>query len=101
MHHTKHFDNCMKAFGKGYGPVHKWLDEYAGLTYPEMAHRCVRHHLAGVEEVRFMWGDGAAEAALLHIKDDLEWAGYNRNKVPYDCYEAENYWGSIFDFINK
>jgi hypothetical protein len=34
------------------------------------AHRDKRHHVGGVEEARELWGDGAAEAAKLHIIAD-------------------------------
>jgi DNA-binding GntR family transcriptional regulator len=37
-----------------------------------MRHRRVRHHLAGIEEVRKRWGDEAAAAARLHVISDLK-----------------------------
>ena len=54
----------MKHFGKQFNPVHAWMDAcfrtHGGL------HRKIRHHKEGVEEVREMYGDGAAKAAELH-----------------------------------
>ena len=37
-----------------------------------MRHRKLRHHIAGIEQVRKLWGDKAAEAARLHIIADLK-----------------------------
>ncbi len=68
-----HEKDCMDRYGKPYTEVHKWLDEFAKL-YPvtifEDQHRKFRHNRKGVEEVRKMWGDEAAGAALLHIVRD-------------------------------
>jgi len=94
-----HFDNCYKKFGNGFGKVHKWLDRNAGISYPMIAHRCIDHHLEGIERVREKWGDDAAEAALLHVKDDLDWAGYNRTNIPKDREDSKQIWGDIDDFI--
>jgi hypothetical protein len=37
-----------------------------------MRHRKLRHHLAGIEQARKLWGDQAAEAARLYIIADLK-----------------------------
>jgi len=96
-----HFDNCYKKLGAGWGKVHKWLDKHAGLTYPLTAHRCINHHLKGIEEVRKMWGDEAAEAAKIHIEDDLDWAGYNIKYIPKDREDAKRFYGNIDEYLKR
>ena len=49
--------------------VHRWLDEY--FVKLGEKHRDIRHHEGGIEEVRKMWGNKAAEAARLHIATDF------------------------------
>ena len=39
-------------------------------------HRKVRHHLEGVIEIRNLFGDQAAEAAMQHIRSDLKEEGW-------------------------
>ena len=47
-----------------------------------------------------MWGDLAAIAAVLHIKDDLEHMGYGwDHDIPKDREDAKQYFGDIDDFI--
>lgn len=69
----KHCEDCIKKFGKPYEEVHLWLDELA-KDYPVNEwggyHRKFRHNDQGIEEVRRMWGDEAALAAILHIIED-------------------------------
>jgi DNA-binding GntR family transcriptional regulator len=69
MDYKSHCLECKQKLGKDWAVVHRWLDEFAcnGLNW----HRGLRHHLDGVEEVRRMWGDQAAEAARLHIEADF------------------------------
>ena len=38
--------------GKPFEEVHRWLDEFAGQPPYGMRHRKLRHHLAGIEQVR-------------------------------------------------
>jgi len=68
-----HEKDCMELLGEPFTEVHRWLDEFA-KEYPiekfEERHRFFRHNKEGVEEVRKMWGDKAAEAARLHIARD-------------------------------
>ena len=73
MHYKDHCKDCQEKMGKAWEAVHRWLDEFAyggsGMFRPE--HRRVRHHKAGVEQVRKMWGDEAAKAAELHVLADV------------------------------
>lgn len=41
----------------------------------------LRHHLAGIEQVRELWGDQAAEAARLHIIADLKQKGWTEDQM--------------------
>jgi hypothetical protein len=61
--------------GKSFEEVHLWLDFYAA-TPLGARHRRRRHHLAGIAEVRRLWGDKAAEAARLHVVADLKQEGW-------------------------
>ena len=67
-----HCKECEAELGTEWAVVHRWLDAYASQYYPSQAHRAIRHHKEGVEEVREKWGDQAAEAAELHIKSDFK-----------------------------
>jgi len=69
----EHEKDCMDRFGEPFTEVHKWLDEFAKkypVTVFEDQHRQFRHNKEGIEEVRKMWGDRAADAALLHLVRD-------------------------------
>ncbi len=64
----EHCVDCRQELGEDYAHVHQWLDAlYKTLGHK---HRSVRHHTSGVEQVRKMWGDGAARAAEIHIRRD-------------------------------
>lgn len=81
-------DHCRESaflFGKQFGEVHRWLDEFAGSKEFGMRHRKKRHHLQGIEEVRRKWGDLAASAARQHIISDLLMEGWKESDhFPYD-----------------
>ena len=68
---AKHNADCLKALGKEYDEVNKWLDTLASITWPSMSHRRWRHHKQGIEEVRRKFGDEAAKAAEIHIQADF------------------------------
>ena len=72
MTFKEHCTRCKNILGNEFDYVHKWLDEFHGTPKYKTRHRKVRHHLKGIEDVRDMWGDDAAEAATLHIVDDLK-----------------------------
>lgn len=71
MNYKEHCKECKEKLGNDWAVVHKWLDEFAPQYWPSQAHRAIRHHKEGVEEVRRLWGDRAAEAAELHIIADM------------------------------
>jgi hypothetical protein len=70
----KHCEDCRIILGEAFTEVHEWLDEFFPTMGPR--HRSVRHHTAGVEEVRRIWGDKAAQAAEIHIRAD------HRGRIP-------------------
>jgi hypothetical protein len=72
----QHCAETMSALGKPFEEVHLWLDEFAGKPPYGMRHRKLRHHAAGIEQVRKLWGDQAAKAARLHIIADLKQDGW-------------------------
>ncbi len=76
----QHCAESIVLFSHPYGDVHKWLDEFAGLPPYGMKHRKLRHHLAGIEEVRRRWGDDAAAAARQHIISDLKMEGWTEDQ---------------------
>ena len=51
----EHCAESITLIGKPFGDVHRWLDEFAGKPPYEMKHRRIRHHKAGIEEVRRLW----------------------------------------------
>lgn len=83
MEFTEHCMSCRRRFGEDFDYVHLWLDEFYGTKEYKTRHRKVRHHKAGIEEVRKKWGDRAAEAAKLHIIDDIKWG---------EDLRADEYW---------
>lgn len=54
--------------------VHKYMDKYAD-TVKGIAHRQFLHTYDGVEEIRKLFGDIGALAAMLHIYQDFQHAG--------------------------
>jgi hypothetical protein len=70
MRRLEHCQECAEKRGNPWDKVHAWLEATAGEYWPWVGHRQIRHHTEGVEEVRRMWGDEAAEAAELHIIAD-------------------------------
>ena len=69
----EHEKDCIDRLGNPFTRVHRWLDAFI-KKYPieqfEERHRFFRHNKEGVEKIRKMWGDWAAEAARLHIARD-------------------------------
>ena len=54
--------------------------QFSGKPPYGMRHRKLRHHLAGIEQVRKLWGDQAAAAARLHIIADLKQEGWTEDQ---------------------
>jgi hypothetical protein len=59
----------MWELGAPFKKVHGWLDELAKGNI--LTHRAFRHHREGVEEIRAKWGNRAAMAAEIHIRQDF------------------------------
>jgi predicted HD phosphohydrolase len=76
---AQHCAETTAALGQLFDEVHLWLDEFAGKPPYGMRHRKLRHHRAGIELVRKLWGDQAAEAARLHIIADLRQDGWTED----------------------
>lgn len=82
---AEHIAESITLFGEPFEEVHRWLDEFAGTPEYGMRHRCKRHHLSGIEEVRGKWGDTAAAAARAHIISDLRQEGWTKaDRFPRD-----------------
>ena len=66
--------------------MHRWLDEFAFRPPYGMKHRRMRHHMAGIIEVRKRSGDDAAAAtARQHIISDLKREGWDAMQpFPWD-----------------
>lgn len=76
MKREEHERQSMDAFGAPFTEVHAFLDQFAGKPECGMRHRCKLHHEAGIELVRKLYGDKAAEVARLHIEQDLTQEGW-------------------------
>jgi hypothetical protein len=72
----QHIAETLTLVGKPFTEVHQWLDEFAGKPPHGMRHRKLRHHLAGIEQMRKLWGDEAARAARQHVISDLKEEGW-------------------------
>ena len=89
MPHPKvHAEDSIRVFGQSFIQVHEWLDAFHDVPgYGGVAHRRKRHHQAGINEIRRMWGETAAQAAHQHIMADLEQVGWTGQfpKDEADC----------------
>lgn len=81
-------DHCaesLRIFGETFENVHLWLDEFAGTPEYGFRHRRKRHHEAGIRKAADLFGDGAEEAARLHIISDLKEEGWTeKDHFPLD-----------------
>ena len=95
MKFEDHCEESIKLFGEAFEEVHLWLDEFYGTEKYKTRHRRVRHHLAGIEEIRKMFGDRAAEAARQHIISDLKldgWTDKDRFPVNEADFVSMHFW---------
>lgn len=81
-----HCRESMKKLGSDFRKVHEWMDAY----FPKMgpSHRKMRHHKEGIEEVRSLLEDKAAQAAKIHIEADL--CGHIPKKIDYENGNVDN-----------
>lgn len=63
-----HCADCQREMGEPFTEVHQWLDELFSMVGSD--HRDIRHNEKGIEKIRKMWGDRAAQAATIHIMKD-------------------------------
>ena len=75
---TEHCAETKAVLGKPLQEMHRWLDEFAGQSPYGIRVRKLRHHLAGIEQARKLWGDQAA--ARLHIVADLKQEGWTEDQ---------------------
>lgn len=90
-----HCEQCVKEMGEAFPEVHLWLDTFFGQEPYGTRHRHLRHHLEGIAEVRRKWGDKAAIAAEIHIRQDLESEGWPSDApIPADgrAYKKAGLW---------
>ena len=73
-----HCQRCTELLGAPFRQVHQWIDQFAWINNahrngavfnPE--HRRHRHNLVGIQQAREIFGEKGAEAAKLHVLDDL------------------------------
>jgi len=83
MTFEEHCRESEDLFGKPYGEVHMWLDEFAGAPGIGMKHRRFRHHEAGIREIIKLFGEDAGKVARKHIMSDLKEEGWNEKEHPF------------------
>lgn len=76
MRREEHELECVVKLGEPFTEVHKFLDQFAFTPEYGMRHRHKLHHKEGIEQVRKLYGDKAAEAAILHILADITPEGW-------------------------
>jgi len=64
----QHRQDCIRFLGADHAEVHRWLDECFKDLGP--LHRKMRHHREGIQEAVSIFGDGAKDAASIHILRD-------------------------------
>ncbi|PKN23381.1 MAG: hypothetical protein CVU68_01145 [Deltaproteobacteria bacterium HGW-Deltaproteobacteria-3] len=100
-HLYEHCYDCERWLGRDWEEVHIWLDELFAEYGP--AHRCHRHHIEGIEEVRQQWGDEAAIAAKIHIIVDCwgipSMADYENRFVNQFGQEEDSTWEEAWKMI--
>ena len=85
---SKYWANRFQKF------IYGWMDFWGQSPYGTR-HRYLRHHRQGIEEIRKRWGDSAAMAAEIHIRQDLEGEGWPSDKaIPEDSesYKKSGLW---------
>jgi hypothetical protein len=100
-HLYEHCYDCERWLGRDWEEVHKWLDDL--FAEYGSAHRCHRHHIEGIEQVRQLWGDEAAIAAKIHIIVDC-WgipskADYENRFVNQFGQEEDSTWEEAWKMI--
>ena len=75
----EHCEESIRLFGKPFTEVHLWLDEFAESKECGMRHRQKRHHDAGLEQVKRIFGDDTVMPARQHIVSDLKMEGWTEN----------------------
>jgi len=88
MYYKEHCKRCKEQLGEEFKEVHQFLDQF--FIKFGWRHRKIFHHTYGVEIIRMILGDDAAEAAKLHIKDDC----LGEIPTPEDWLDA-NYWLNV------
>lgn len=88
MKREEHEAECVQLLGKPFTEVHLFMDQFMGKPECGMRHRRKLHHEKGIELVRQMYGDEAAEAARIHIKADLRTEGWHEGE-PFPKDEAD------------
>ena len=93
MKHKEHCEESIRLFGKPFAEVHSWLDEFShlpdgigGIRF-NAYHRRHRHHLAGAEQIKEMFGQEAYAVAIRHIISDFvsgEGFKEGRDTIPKD-----------------
>lgn len=102
-HLYEHCYDCERWIGRDWEEVHLWLDEFFAEFGP--AHRCHRHHIEGIEEIRQKLGDEAALAAKIHILVDC-WelpskADYENRFVNQLSQEEDSTWEDAWKMIQE
>ncbi len=68
-----------------------WLDALAGVRGFAFRHRRERHHEAGLDKVRRIFGEDAVKAARQHIITDLKMVGWTeKDPFPRDENDYED-----------
>ena len=91
----EHCEQCRLVLGEPFPEVHRWLDAFCGVEPYGTRHRHLRHHQEGIEAIRDMWGDRAALAAEIHIRQDLDHEGWPSDQpIPVDgeAYRKAGLW---------
>jgi hypothetical protein len=69
MNEADHAAQCQDVLGAPFLDVHRFLDQFFKL-YLGLPHRIILHHRLGAKLAGLLFGDGAEEAAKLHIMAD-------------------------------
>lgn len=103
----EHCKACLERFGRDFRPLHILIDCYHNLKGKDLEgefdytgergirHKEKLHHIEFVAIIREMYGDEAAEALMLHLRQDFEGTEHENFPPSRDDYRSIGFWSRM------